>query len=159
MQPELRAIDAYVMSGGRVAFLLNRVRADLQSGQAEPLNVGLDPLLSAWGMGLGENLVMDRQSSAVTVHDLLGLPSTCINFDIGNACLGFLNGIHLAGSMISSGQIDSGMKARLAAEHFWPWNSKAPRTSAVTSASTSAEAWAKTKSLPPVSPTMRGYWR
>ena len=45
-------------------------------------------------------------SSAVTVHDLLGLPSTCINFDIGNACLGFLNGIHLAGSMISSGQID-----------------------------------------------------
>ncbi len=45
-------------------------------------------------------------SSAVTVHDLLGLPSTCINFDIGNACLGFLNGIHLAGSMIGSGQID-----------------------------------------------------
>jgi len=45
-------------------------------------------------------------SSAVTVHDLLGLPSTCINFDIGNACLGFLNGIHLAGAMISAGQID-----------------------------------------------------
>ena len=45
-------------------------------------------------------------SSAVTVHDLLGLPSTCINFDISNACLGFLNGIHLAGAMISAGQID-----------------------------------------------------
>ena len=48
------------------------------------------------------------------------------------------------------------MKAREAAEHFCPWNSKAPRTSAVTSAGTSAEGWAKTKSLPPVSPTMRG---
>ncbi len=45
-------------------------------------------------------------SSAVTVHDLLGLPTTCINFDISNACLGFLNGIHLAGTMIESGQVD-----------------------------------------------------
>lgn len=45
-------------------------------------------------------------SSAVTVHDRLGLPSTCMNFDISNACLGFVNGIHLAGSMIESGQVD-----------------------------------------------------
>ena len=45
-------------------------------------------------------------SSAVEVHDQLGLPSTCMNFDIGNACLGFLNGMHLAGSMLESGQID-----------------------------------------------------
>jgi len=45
-------------------------------------------------------------SSAVTVHDLLGLPSTCMNFDISNACLGFLNGIQVAGSMIETGQID-----------------------------------------------------
>lgn len=45
-------------------------------------------------------------SSAVTVHDLLGLPSTCINFDVSNACLGFLNGIQVAGSMIETGMID-----------------------------------------------------
>ena len=45
-------------------------------------------------------------SSAVEVHDKLGLSSTCMNFDIGNACLGFLNGMHLAGSMLESGQID-----------------------------------------------------
>ncbi len=54
------------------------------------------------------------------------------------------------------GQIDRGMNAREAAEHFCPWNSKAPRTAAVTSAGMSAEACAKMKSLPPVSPTMRG---
>ena len=47
-------------------------------------------------------------------------------------------------------------KARDAAEHFCPWYSKAPRTSAVTSDGTSAEGWVKTKSLPPVSPTIRG---
>jgi acyl-CoA:acyl-CoA alkyltransferase len=45
-------------------------------------------------------------SSAVTVHNLLGLPTTCMNFDLSNACLGFLNGIHLAGVMLSTGQID-----------------------------------------------------
>lgn len=45
-------------------------------------------------------------SSAVTVHDALGLPSTCLNFDLVNACLGFMNAMHLAGVMIDSGQID-----------------------------------------------------
>ncbi len=42
------------------------------------------------------------------------------------------------------------------AEHFWPWYSKEPRTIAVASWSTSALGWARMKSLPPVSPTMRG---
>jgi hypothetical protein len=52
---------------------------------------------------------------------------------------------------------ERGTYARLAAEHFWPWYSNAPRTSATESAATSAEGCAKTKSLPPVSPTRRGY--
>ncbi len=45
-------------------------------------------------------------STAVTVHHMLGLSPTCMNYDISNACLGFLNGIHLAGIMIEAGQID-----------------------------------------------------
>lgn len=45
-------------------------------------------------------------SSAVTVHDALDLPSTCLNFDLVNACLGFMNAMHLAGVMIDAGQID-----------------------------------------------------
>ena len=45
-------------------------------------------------------------SSAVTVHDALGLQTTCLNFDLVNACLGFVNAMHLAGVMIDSGQID-----------------------------------------------------
>ncbi len=45
-------------------------------------------------------------SSAVFVHNELGLPSSCINFDLSNACLGFVNGMQLAGTMIDSGQID-----------------------------------------------------
>ena len=49
-----------------------------------------------------------------------------------------------------------GTYAREAAEHFWPWYSNAPRTSAVRRTSGSADGCAITKSLPPVSPTSRG---
>lgn len=45
-------------------------------------------------------------SSAVSVHDELGLPSTCMNFDLSNACLGFMNGIHVAGSLLENSQLD-----------------------------------------------------
>ncbi len=45
-------------------------------------------------------------SSAVSVHDELNLPSSCMNFDLSNACLGFMNGMHLAGSMLEAGQLD-----------------------------------------------------
>jgi 3-oxoacyl-[acyl-carrier-protein] synthase-3 len=45
-------------------------------------------------------------SAAVAVHHQLGLPTSCISFDIANACLGFVNGLQVAGMMIDSGQID-----------------------------------------------------
>lgn len=45
-------------------------------------------------------------SAAVAVHNALRLPTSCINFDLSNACLGFVNAMHLAGLMIDSGQID-----------------------------------------------------
>ena len=35
-------------------------------------------------------------SAAAAVHAALGLPTSCLNFDLANACLGFLNGIQLA---------------------------------------------------------------
>src|SRR5207248_10884500 len=41
----------------------------------------------------------------------------------------------------SAGQMFEGAYTREAAEHFWPWYSKEPRTIAVASASTSAEGW------------------
>ena len=45
-------------------------------------------------------------SAAVAVHHALGLPTTCMNFDVANACLGFLNGMQLAAMMIDAGRID-----------------------------------------------------
>lgn len=48
-------------------------------------------------------------STACIVHGNLGLPATCMNFDIGNACLGFVNSMDAVGNMIERGQIDYGI--------------------------------------------------
>lgn len=45
-------------------------------------------------------------SAAVAVHAALDLPPTCVNFDLANACLGFVNGMQLAATMIDAGRID-----------------------------------------------------
>ncbi|MCU1441899.1 MAG: 3-oxoacyl-ACP synthase [Cryobacterium sp.] len=44
-------------------------------------------------------------SVAVRIHHGLGLPSSATNFDIANACLGFVNGMTLAAQLIDSGQV------------------------------------------------------
>jgi 3-oxoacyl-[acyl-carrier-protein] synthase III len=60
------------------------------------------------GLLIDTSVCRDRlePSSAVTVHHALDLPSSCLNFDLSNACLGFVNGLQVAGSMIDSGQIN-----------------------------------------------------
>lgn len=45
-------------------------------------------------------------SVASLVHNRLGLSTECLNFDLGNACLAFLNAMTVAGNMIERGQID-----------------------------------------------------
>lgn len=45
-------------------------------------------------------------STACIVHGKLGLPDYCLNFDIGNACLAFLNGMDIAARMLERSQID-----------------------------------------------------
>lgn len=43
-------------------------------------------------------------SVACAVHHRLGLPATCTNFDLGNACLGFVNAMTIASMAIATGQ-------------------------------------------------------
>jgi len=100
----LRAIDNYVSGGGRVAFLLNTVDANLQMGQARPLSVGLEPLLETYGARVRSDLVMDEQSSAVTIQRRQGffnlaqqvqyafLP-VATNFDADNLMVSRLNAV------------------------------------------------------------------
>jgi 3-oxoacyl-[acyl-carrier-protein] synthase-3 len=67
---------------------------------------GVDPA----DIGIMVNTSVSRMhlepSTATAVHHALGLPSSCQNFDVTNACLGFVNGIELAGAMIDSGMVD-----------------------------------------------------
>ena len=61
-------------------------------------------------------------ATAAYVHGLLGLPGKTQIFDVSNACLGFLNAMVVAASMIESGQIErallvSGENGRPLVEH------------------------------------------
>ena len=48
-------------------------------------------------------------SVAAFVHGNLRLEPTCVNFDMGNACLGFLTGLMHVADMIELGRIEIGM--------------------------------------------------
>ena len=48
-------------------------------------------------------------ATSTIVHDKVGLPASAMNFDVVNACLGFLNGMVVVANMIELGQIDTGM--------------------------------------------------
>ena len=70
---------------------------------------GVDP--SRIGVLVSTSVSRDyvEPSNACFVHQNLGLDAGCLNFDLGNACLAFINAIDLVGNMIERGQIDYGL--------------------------------------------------
>lgn len=80
--------------------------AAVSAGQRALQAAGIEP----GQVGLMINTSVTRKhlepSVAVRIHHGLGLPSSATNFDIANACLGFVNGMTLAGQLIDAGQID-----------------------------------------------------
>ena len=48
-------------------------------------------------------------ANAVFVHEKIGLRQGILNFDVTNACLGFLNGMVMVANMIELGQISTGL--------------------------------------------------
>ncbi|WP_256842851.1 3-oxoacyl-ACP synthase III [Ornithinimicrobium cryptoxanthini] len=78
----------------------------IEAGAKAIAEAGVDPAR----IGLMINTSVCREhlepSIAVRVHAELGLPTNCLNFDLTNACLGFVNGMQLAATMIDAGQID-----------------------------------------------------
>jgi acyl-CoA:acyl-CoA alkyltransferase len=79
--------------------------ATVSAGRRALAEAGVDPS----EVGLLINTSVTRKhlepSVAVRLHHGLGLPSSAINFDVANACLGFVSGMSLAANMIESGQI------------------------------------------------------
>jgi 3-oxoacyl-[acyl-carrier-protein] synthase-3 len=82
-------VDAAVMAG----------RQALTDAGVEPDRIGLLIDTSVCKAYL-------EPSAAVSIHHALGLPSACLNFDLANACLGFVNGMQIAAMMIDAGQIE-----------------------------------------------------
>jgi acyl-CoA:acyl-CoA alkyltransferase len=86
---------------------------DVQASDAATL-AGVKALadagIDADRVGLLVNTSVSRDylepSTASIVSGNLGLPDTCQNFDVANACLAFLNGMDIASRMIERGEID-----------------------------------------------------
>ena len=80
--------------------------AAAMAGAKAIAEAGVDPM--DIGLLVDTSVCRERlePSASVDIHRQLGLSSACVNFDLSNACLGFMNGMQLAATMIDSGQID-----------------------------------------------------
>lgn len=74
-------------------------RALLEQAPVDPQHVGV--LINT---SVSKDFIEPSVASAV--HGQLGLSSECLNFDLGNACLAFLNGMDVAAAMIERGHVE-----------------------------------------------------
>ncbi len=80
-----------------------------QAGEKAIEAAGIDR--SRLGILINTSVCRDylEPSTACIAHSMLGLPETCMNFDLGNACLGFVNGMDMVGNLIDRGEVDYGI--------------------------------------------------
>lgn len=80
--------------------------AAAMAGRMAIEKAGIDP--SRIGILISTSVCKDHlePSIACAVHNELGLPSSCLNFDIGNACLGFVNAMHMAATLLDAGSVE-----------------------------------------------------
>lgn len=80
--------------------------AAAMAGAKALAEAGVDP--ADVGLLIDTSVCRERlePSASVDVHRQLGLSTACMNFDLSNACLGFMSGMQLAATMIDAGQID-----------------------------------------------------
>ena len=79
------------------------------AARAAIADAGVDP--GALGILVNTSVCRDfvEPSTACIVHGNLGLPAGCLNFDLANACLGFINGMGLVADLIDRGAIELGI--------------------------------------------------
>lgn len=68
-------LDQYLMSGGRIAFLLNRMNVELNAQYrfAQEVTLGLDDQLQHYGVRVNADLVRDQQCANITVMQQQGM--------------------------------------------------------------------------------------
>ena len=82
------------------------VHGAAQAGVKALAEAGVSP--DAVGLLINTSVTRTQLEPAVSVqiHNTMGLAPSATNFDITNACLGFVNGMDLAATLIDAGQID-----------------------------------------------------
>lgn len=84
-------------------------QAAAQAGEAALARSGVDR--QDIGVLINTSVCRDylEPSTASLAHGLMGLPTEAGNFDIGSACLGFVNGMNVVAAMIERGEIEHGL--------------------------------------------------
>lgn len=65
-------IDQFLMRGGRLAFFLDKVDANIKKQSAEVVDLNIDGLTTQYGFKVNNNLVMDRNCGKVNVAQQRG---------------------------------------------------------------------------------------
>jgi gliding-associated putative ABC transporter substrate-binding component GldG len=71
-EPEMKAIDSFLMKGKAAAFFADVTQVDLRSFQPTPVNHGLNDLLATYGVELGSQLVADVECASLSVQEKRG---------------------------------------------------------------------------------------
>lgn len=92
----------------------------VEAGVAAMEHAGVRP--DQVGLLINASVTRDGYEPAVSVavHHRLGLSPSALNFDVTNACLGFVNALTIASSMIDSGAIEYAVV--IAGEDPTPWH-------------------------------------
>ena len=65
---QLFNLDQYIMNGGKVGMFMNSYTASLQTGQAAPYNLNVNRILTHYGIGLGDDMLIDTSANFVEVQ-------------------------------------------------------------------------------------------
>jgi len=65
--PHQYQIDQYIMRGGKAAFLLNKVDADLQQRFGREIPLGLEEMLAVYGLRINADLVRDTRCANISI--------------------------------------------------------------------------------------------
>lgn len=69
-------LDQYIMNGGNVMFLIDKINPNFQQQMVigNPVKTNLDDMLAGYGIDIRTDLIRDLQSSTVQVQSAIGFP-------------------------------------------------------------------------------------
>lgn len=69
---EKLAIDQFLMKGGKVAFLINKVDTEIETSKAELLDLKLDDWLTHYGFKINADLLFDARNTRINIQQRRG---------------------------------------------------------------------------------------